>query len=648
MLSVKKNYEKLKRLRRKRNSMRNKLLIIILLIGLNCSAQEYLSGFSYETKTVDRRQDLRGRSSAIQLPFFDDFTESDVYPDVSKWQSNDVLVNSGFPVFPTNYNAATFDILDVTGKVYSNASSSPFIADSLISNPISLKGITPADSVYFSFYYQPQGNGDAPETSDSLVLMIGCHTDTVFVWNHIWSAAGISLDSFLIANEGNYFKQVMIPIVDDKYFENEIVILFYNYGSVPSTMYPNDRSNVDNWNIDFVYLNKNRTFDDTTFPLVTFSEKMPSLLKRYQSMPYRQYVSNPTVAMVTDYNMYIANLDSVGASVEYTLHVENVATEWSFDYSSKWCNVSPFATNGFQNCNGDNATQACPHLKNFLFDMNDKIDTATYRITNIISVDESTSNAKGDTLYGLQSFKNYYAYDDGIPERGYGVVPGESCFASQFSISMPDTLSGVYLLFNRTHKDANYDFFDIVVWNNNNGKPGNEIYRLENQRPIWDDDEIYKFAYYPFDKILKVNGIIYVGIMQHEKESINIGFDTSNDNSQYNFYDVGYGWENSSMKGSLMIRPVLGNDMTYIKEENHTQKTRLGLYPNPSKNEINISELESQSCEEIMIFDMTGRLKKCFANDVKLDISDLPNGLYMIRVVTEEGKIFTEKFMISR
>lgn len=648
MLSAKKNYEKLKRLRRKRNSMRNKLLIIILLIGLNCSAQEYLSGFSYETKTVDRRQDLRGRSSAIQLPFFDDFTESDVYPDVSKWQSNDVLVNSGFPVFPTNYNAATLDILDVTGKVYSNASSSPFIADSLISNPISLKGITPADSVYFSFYYQPQGNGDAPETSDSLVLMIGCHTDTVFVWNHIWSAAGISLDSFLIANEGNYFKQVMIPIVDDKYFENEIVILFYNYGSVPSTMYPNDRSNVDNWNIDFVYLNKNRTFDDTTFPLVTFSEKMPSLLKRYQSMPYRQYVSNPTVAMVTDYNMYIANLDSVGASVEYTLHVENVATEWSFDYSSKWCNVSPFATNGFQNCNGDNATQACPHLKNFLFDMNDKIDTATYSITNIISVDESTSNAKGDTLYGLQSFKNYYAYDDGIPERGYGVVPGESCFASQFSISMPDTLSGVYLLFNRTHKDANYDFFDIVVWNNNNGKPGNEIYRLENQRPIWDDDEIYKFAYYPFDKILKVNGIIYVGIMQHEKESINIGFDASKDNSQYNFYDVGYGWENSSMKGSLMIRPVLGNDMTYIKEENHTQKTRLGLYPNPSKNEINISELESQSCEEIMIFDMTGRLKKCFANDVKLDISDLPNGLYMIRVVTEEGKIFTEKFMISR
>lgn len=628
--------------------MKNKLLIIILLIGLNCHAQEYLSGFSYETNDFNENRNTRGRSEAIQLPFFDDFTDTEVFTNNVKWQNNKVLVNSGFPVFPTNYNAATFDVLDNTGKVYSHAISSPFIADSLISKPISLKNLTPADSVYLSFYYQPQGNGDAPEDADSLVLMIGCQTDTSLVWNHIWSAEGMTLDSFLIANNGNYFKQIMIPVVDEKYFGNEIVILFYNYGSIPPTMYPNDRSNVDNWNIDFIYLNKKRTFDDTTFPLVTFSEKAPSLLKRYQSMPYRQYVSNPTVAVVTDYNMYIANLDSVGTSTQYTCHVENLASDWNFDYSSEWCNISPFVKTGFQNCDVNNSTQACPHLKNFLFDMNDDVDTATYHIIHIITVDESTSNAKGDTLYGVQSFKNYYAYDDGIPERGYGVVPGESCFASQFSVSTPDTLCGVYLLFNRTHKDANYDFFDIVVWNNNNGKPGNEFYRLKNQRPVWDDEEIYKFAYYPFDEILKVNGTIYVGIMQHEKESINIGFDTSNDNSQYNFYDVGYGWENSSMKGSLMIRPALGNDMTFVKEENVTQNSRLGLYPNPSKNTVNIGELEAEVCEEIMIFDMTGRLMKHFTNDVNLDVSDLPTGLYMMRVVTGEGKRYTEKFMISK
>ena len=623
--------------------MRIKFLIIIFLIGINCSAQEYLSGFSHEAKSVGKG--LRNRNNVVQLPFFDDFTESDVYTDAAKWQNNNVLVNSGFPLYPTNYNAATLDILDMTGKVYSHASSSPFIADSLISNPISLKELTPADSVYFSFYYQPQGNGDAPEAADSLVLMFGCKTDTTLVWNHIWSTEGVTLDSFLLANDGNYFKQVMIPVVDEKYFGNDIVILFYNYGSVPSTMYPNDRSNVDNWNIDFVYLDKNRKADNTSFPLVTFSEKSPSLLNRYQSMPYRQYVSNPTVAIATEYNMYIANLDSTSARIKYSMHVENVVSGWTYNYNSKWSSLSPLAKNGFQNCEGDNSTQACPRPKNFLFDMEDKVDTALYQITHIITVDTTVSQAKGDTLYGLQSFENFYSYDDGTPERGYGVVPGESCFASQFGISMPDTLCGVYLLFNRTHKDANYDFFDIVVWNNNNGKPGNEIYRLKNQRPEWDEEDIYKFAYYPFDKILKVNGTIYVGIMQHDKETINIGFDTSNDNSQYNFYDVGYGWENSSMKGSLMIRPVLGGD--YDLPEDTPQNSRLRLFPNPSRDVINIGDLDAETCKEIMIFDMTGRLMKHFSNELSLDVNDLPTGLYMMRVVSD-SKVYTEKFMISR
>ena len=623
--------------------MRIKFLIIIFLIGLNCSAQEYLSGFSHEAKSVG--ESLRNRNNVVQLPFFDDFTESDVYTDAAKWQNNNVLVNSGFPLYPTNYNAATLDILDMTGKVYPHASSSPFIADSLISNPISLKELTPADSVYFSFYYQPQGNGDAPEAADSLVLMFACKTDTTLVWNHIWSTEGVTLDSFLLANDGNYFKQVMIPVVDEKYFGNDIVILFYNNGSVPSTMYPNDRSNVDNWNIDFVYLDKNRKAENTSFPLVTFSEKSPSLLNRYQSMPYRQYVSNPTVAIATEYNMYIANLDSTSARIKYSMHVENVVSGWTYNYNSKWSSLSPLAKNGFQNCEGDNSTQACPRLKNFLFDMEDKVDTALYQITHIITVDDTVSQAKGDTLYGLQSFENFYSYDDGTPERGYGVVPGESCFASQFGISMPDTLCGVYLLFNRTHKDANYDFFDIVVWNNNNGKPGNEIYRLKNQRPEWDEEDIYKFAYYPFDKILKVNGTIYVGIMQHDKETINIGFDTSNDNSQYNFYDVGYGWENSSMKGSLMIRPVLGGDYDLPKDT--PQNSRLRLFPNPSRDVINIGDLDAETCKEIMIFDMTGRLMKHFSNELSLDVNDLPTGLYMMRVVSD-SKVYTEKFMISR
>ena len=100
------------------------------------------------------------------------------------------------------------------------------------------------------------------------------------------------------------------------------------------------------------------------------------------------------------------------------------------------------------------------------------------------------------------------------------------------------------------------------------------------------------------------------------------------------------------MKGSLMIRPVFGGD--YVIEEDVKNIKRLGLYPVPSKDVINIGEIPAHSCEQVMIFDMTGRLMKHFNNDVNLDISDLSNGLYMIRVVTDEGKLYTEKFVISR
>lgn len=691
--------------------MKNRILILFaatLLLGFRLDAQEYLNGYIYE-RTEDNVM-KRNSTNTITLPLFDDFTESDVTPDAAKWQNKSVLINSGFPAFPTNFNAATFDVLDETGKVYSHASTSPFVADSLLSNKISLVDengdrLSPADSLYLSFYYQPQGNGEAPEATDSLVLMfayvldtfrieydtvlvkdmlnymqvdtiffgdilyhdmnsscnqdmfvysedqytiedslkkVALPCDTVFYsemkWEHVWSTPGMTLDSFLLTNDSMYFKQVMIPVTNEAYFQNDMTILFYNYATMPSTMYPNDRSNVDNWNIDFVYFDKNRSYDDTTYPLLTFSEKSPSLLKRYQSMPYRQYKSNPTVTMALGYNMYMANLSDEVINAQYTCHVENMNTAWSYDYSGDWTNYSPYNSDGFHN----DAVQ----FNNFLFDMDDNIDTTSYLITHIISVDSENSEVKGDTLYGLQKFHNYYAYDDGTPERGYGVVPDDSYFASQFTISLPDTLCGVQLLFNRTHNDANYDFFDIVVWNDNNGKPGNEFYRLENQRPIW-SDTIYKFAYYPFDKLVKVNGTIYVGIMQHSRESINIGFDTSVDNQKYNFYESGDGWKNSVMPGSLMIRPVLGGDYV-VEEESAPAKNKLGLYPVPSKDVVNIDELSADECDEIVIFDMTGRVMKRFYNETNLDLSNLSDGLYMIRVITKEGKSYTEKFLISK
>ena len=162
-----------------------KTLILALAFGFianQASAQEILTGFGYAPEKLTQRSSIQ---PARFLPFFDDFSQSNVIPDSTKWTDRNVLVNDGFPLCPPNRNAATFDVLDASGRVYDYAISFPFVAEYLTSVRIRLdsimdpepRALTPADSVYFSFHYQPQGNGNAPEEQDSLVLQFGTTTE---------------------------------------------------------------------------------------------------------------------------------------------------------------------------------------------------------------------------------------------------------------------------------------------------------------------------------------------------------------------------------------------------------------------------------------------------------------------------------------
>ena len=222
------------------------------------TAQEFLTGFYRpgETPASGNRQ-----IQVQTLPFYDDFSESNRYPDSCKWIDRNAFVNSGFPLHPVTRNAATLDVLDAQGQVYNFAISNPFIAEYLTSTTIRLdsvfdpepRALTPADSVYLSFYYQPQGNGLAPETNDSLVLEFGIPNEFDTTWHHIWSAPGQTLAQFLQENDSNYFKQVMIPITDLNYFKSSFFFRFYNYASIANSTQPTSRGNEDHWNIDMAW-----------------------------------------------------------------------------------------------------------------------------------------------------------------------------------------------------------------------------------------------------------------------------------------------------------------------------------------------------------------------------------------------------------
>ena len=183
------------------------LICMVLASGLY--GQEILSGLqinevvrhkSSETTILPERE--MNDNEELQLPFFDDFKTLNGYPDANLWKDKAIFVNKDFPYFAPNIGAATFDAIDSTGAVYGHATWIPFQADMLTTNPIRLdsvfdpitKPLSPADSIYLSFYYQPEGYGDEPESWDTLLLEFSYLTgDTVFA--HI--------DSVLIS--ANYY-----------------------------------------------------------------------------------------------------------------------------------------------------------------------------------------------------------------------------------------------------------------------------------------------------------------------------------------------------------------------------------------------------------------------------------------------------------
>jgi hypothetical protein len=179
-----------------------------------------------------------GKRDTLELPFFDDFSESNLYPDSTKWLNNQVYINNHFPIQPPTLNVATFDVLDANGIPYRgtiNKDLSTF-GDSLVSQPINLKdsvGVpyTLSDSIILSFFYQPNGNGYHLNSEDSLRLSFKAEDGT---WIQVWSVAGQS-------NSAD-FAQVLIPIKDVKFLHKGFQFAF--------STHTRQVGNANHWHVD--------------------------------------------------------------------------------------------------------------------------------------------------------------------------------------------------------------------------------------------------------------------------------------------------------------------------------------------------------------------------------------------------------------
>lgn len=589
----------------------------------------------------------------LSLPIKDDFSYKGIWPDYRIWENDEVFINNSYPSNPVTSGVASFDALNYKGHIHDIALSNPihFKSDSLFSFPIRLDSLlgqgndaalSPADSVYLSFFYQPQGLGDSPEPEDSLVLeffipnKLDPHNETAGRWIHIWSTEGLSLDDFYDQHQV-YFKQVMIPIVDTTFFKNGFRFRFLNYSSlsVPDKTPVNYAGNVDVWHLDYVYLNKDRNKNDVFYKDIAFVNAAQPLLKNYYLMPWYQYTANPLAELRENFNNQITNLDNIGHNYTYRYFIQDENGANIRTYSGGSWNIEPFTQSGYQNYQ--------PHSNPAL--VNNPLPTAPaekrgFNIVHVVKEGTTGDDLQtNDTIRFFQSFDNYFAYDDGIAEKGYGLSGVKPRFAYSFTLNRPDTLRAVRIYFNHTLDTLSLKSFKLMVWSSLD--PETVIYESELLFPSFEQESIRYQTFVLDGNPLIVNGTFYVGLVQQTTDFLNIGYDVNNNSSSKLFYNTDGVWYPSVFQGALMVRPVLGVEKDNYEQPlsvdqpigSEKQLKSLLIYPNPSSSLIHIEAPFDNSAQcQIEVFDAFGKLLVIESFSETMDIRNFANGIYIIRL----------------
>lgn len=608
----------------------------MLLAGssLTVDAQEYVIPLAGNDILKDQPGHPVKKSTSdvmLELPFEDDFSYRSHYPSIDLWAEDDAYINSGFAVNPPSIGVATMDALDYNGAVYPFATISPetFEADFLTSYPINLS-YPASDSIYLSFFYQPQGTGLAPRPQDSLCLDF--YNPGTQTWRNVWRVPGDTLRDF---------EQVLIPITDTSYLKEGFRFGFRNLASLPQNEdYRDKRGNVDHWNIDYVRLNRNRSAADTVIRDVAFNNRIPSMLKDYEAIPWDHF----SVGYNTIYLPYITlnyyNNDSATRIVTRRAEIYNEVWDERFD---------PGNTSSQDILPGTSVSHNISSIYPFKFLRG---DTASYRIKAWIQTDDFDNKAN-DTIYRTQRFRDFFAYDDGTAERAYGLRgqgTNNGLIAVKFNSFIADELGGVDIYFTQLIDSLNLDYYyKFMVWDDNEGQPGDLLFNGQIDRRVVYSDMINKYTRFFFAEKVPVSGTFYVGLLQYNRYLLNIGMDINKPAGGTLFYNIGNGWIPSAAPGTLMIRPFVDRSYSVAVQE-QPEKTGIRIWPNPATDLVRIEVPESAMPADqisVVIRDVTGRIVASHQGASEVPVSNLSPGIYLFSVTSGKRVFSAERIIVK-
>ena len=581
----------------------------------------------------------------VNLPFFDDFAYEGVRPNPTLWQDDDVLINRNFAQDPPSIGVATFDGVDVTGQPYAGGSGGQrtVVRDYLTSAPINLR-----DSVgtTLTFYVQPRGFGNRPETQDSFLVEF---LDVAGNWNTVYQQEG-EFDT-RPTNFPMPFEPVLLDIPAE-YLYNGFQFRFANKSS--------EQGAVDMWHLDYVKLSNELTAFNVQD--LAFADLPDFLLQEYSSIPLRHFQASDDELLRQNYTVAVRNLNNdflniSSGSFNILTEVPNSPAVTSPDLTIFFPNtdnsVAP-QTLEFRTGDINSVPGVVSEISDFLStaDPDERLNLITLYGMSIDNQDDDFANGAfegNDTVTRITTFDEYMAYDDGSAEVIIEIGQGATIL-QEYEAFVADELTGIRIRIPRVLGSLGSQDLRLVVYTGE-GQPEELV--AEYDFPILFAENIFRdslegFTTYIFPEVLPLNvGTFYVGWEQQRADrNIGIGFDRNSAPENVQWFDNGNGFMpiTGTTTGAIMVRPLLSGfeGFTTSVSEQTAADALVDVFPNPTNGTLHLRARApyfvggprpaASGRLSFRLYSLTGTLLSAGQLAETIELGHLPSGIYLLEV----------------
>jgi len=376
-------------------------------------------------------------------------------------------------------------------------------------------------------------------------------------------------------------------------------------------------------------------YQDTLFKDYALVYPVNTLINDYTSVPWDHWKNNFTGKMSSDVEVVVRNGSNIAENnqdgsteVLYTGTQEGTFTLVGQTLSGGNINYDPRTV----------YTSYHDFSTGYHFDETKTGLSETFQIVTKASA-QFPNFVQNDSTITDQVFANYYAYDDGSAEQAYGPTGNAARLAVQYTPYEADSLIGVNICWVPSVNDVSNELFLISVWSDAGGEPDTLLYQDQfffPRTPKYEFDKNLFTTYYFKDTMkVPVDGTFYVGWRQFGAERMNVGLDKNITNNDKTFFSIDdeTTWIQSSIEGSVMMRPIFSTGMDIslgIEEEVADVKPTVIAYPNPTTGIVTI-DVDQPLYNGVEGFDLQGRLI-VNTDSSQIDLSQNPNGVYIFKL----------------